>query len=72
MNRSMIGAAITAWSLVWFVDAVGLGAEETSDATHTVFGLVAEPYVRAKNVPVCLCDAETGLPLEKKTHRPSR
>lgn len=45
-------------------------AEATEDDTHTIFGIVMELRAGTPDVPVCLCDAVTGLPLARETYKP--
>jgi hypothetical protein len=44
--------------------------EPAIDATHTISGLVMELRSGTPDVPVCLCDAESGIPLSKDTYQP--
>ena len=43
-------------------------AEPTEDMTHTIHGIVTELSSGTPDVPVCLCSAETGMPLVKDTY----
>lgn len=46
------------------------GGETSSDDAHTIWGIVMEQRSGTADVPVCLCDAATGLPLTKQTYQP--
>lgn len=45
-------------------------AETEADKSHTIFGIVQELRSGTPDVPVCLCDAATGLPLNKNNFQP--
>lgn len=45
-------------------------AEPGEDLTHTIFGIVMELRSGTADVPVCLCSAETGMPVVKDTYGP--
>lgn len=47
-----------------------LGEEPTKDTTHTIFGYVVEHRAGTRDVPVCLCDMASGLPVDKETYKP--
>lgn len=65
-------------SVCWLAAAMVVGltggitrSEELApDTTHTIFGIVMELRAGTAEVPVCLCDAATGLPLAKETYNP--
>ena len=44
--------------------------ESPQDSAHAIFGIVMELRSGTANVPVCLFDAATGLPLAKRTYKP--
>lgn len=54
----------------FLIAAQPCSAEPARDTTHTIFGIVMELRSGTPSVPVCLCDAATGLPLAKETYRP--
>ena len=56
---AVVMAATYAWS-----------AESGEDLTHTIFGIVMELRSGTADVPVCLCSAETGMPVVKDTYGP--
>ncbi len=45
-------------------------AGPAEDLTHTIFGSVVELSSGTADVPVCLCSAETGMPVVKGTYEP--
>ena len=54
-----------------FLIAVQAWGDETADdAAHTISGIVAELRSGTADVPVCLFDGTTGLPLAKSTYTP--
>ncbi len=67
LSRVCCAAGLIAF---WLSAANAQCAEPKTDATHSIFGIVMELRSGTPNVPVCLCDAVTGLPLAKKTYKP--
>ncbi len=45
-------------------------APTAGDAAHTISGFVMEFRSGTPDVPVCLCDAATGMPVAKDTYKP--
>lgn len=45
-------------------------AESAEGTTDTIFGIVQELRSGTPDVPVCLCDATTGMPLTQKNYEP--
>ena len=57
--------------IVFWLTAVHARTDEPAeDTAHTIFGIVMELRSGTPDVPVCLCDAATGLPLAKETYKP--
>ena len=50
--------------------SLGTSVALADEPTDTIFGFVTETRAGTPDVPVCLCDAATGLPLAKDTYRP--
>lgn len=64
--------SIRSTMLTWIVCSAtaGISAGPESDTTHTISGVVMEQRAGTRDVPVCLCDADSGLPVSKTTYRP--
>jgi len=56
--------------VVWLAAAHAWSDEPAEDGAHTISGIVMELRSGTPDVPVCLCDADTGMPLAKKTYKP--
>ena len=54
----------------WLTATHASSDEPAEDGAHTIFGIVMELRSGTPDVPVCLCDAATGLPLAKETYKP--
>lgn len=67
MNRLLTHLACL---LPCFVAANCFGQPPARDETHTIFGIVQELRSGTPDVPVCLCDGETGMPLSKDGYQP--
>ncbi len=68
MKRSKVCVAvglIVSWLIVPLVQS----AQPVKEEGHTIFGIVQELRSGTADVPVCLCDGETGLPLLKETYQ---
>ena len=61
---------IVAGLVAWLPDREAWSDESPQDGAHAIFGIVMELRSGTANVPVCLCDAATGLPLAKRTYKP--
>ena len=69
MDRSKV-CFIAGLIAIWLTAAHAWSDEPDQDAAHTIFGIVMEQRSGTPDVPVCLCDAATGLPLAKETYKP--
>ena len=68
MKRSKVCVAvglIVSWLIVPLVQS----AQPVKEEGHTIFGIVQELRSGTADVPVCLCDGETGLPLLEETYQ---
>jgi hypothetical protein len=68
MDCSKKGGAI-GLIVLWLSATHVWSVEPAKDTTHDIFGIVMELRSGTSDVPVCLCDGATGLPLEKETYK---
>lgn len=69
MNRFNIYRTVGVIAFCLFAGQVRSDEPATGTA-HTIFGIVMELRSGTADVPVCLCDMATGLPLAKETYKP--
>ena len=69
MERSRIHY-ITGLILLQFTAGTARSEEPPEAGTHAIFGIVMELRSGTPDVPVCLADAATGLPLARETYKP--
>jgi len=55
--------------VLWLSTAHAWSVEPAKDSLHAVFGIVTELQSGTADVPVCLCNGATGLPLAKETYK---
>lgn len=58
---------VATYYCVWTAHA----AEPATNSHHTIQGIVMEFRSGTADVPVCLCDAATGMPLRRDTYKPA-
>ncbi len=72
MNRIQLLLAISSVLLPGLsINGGSVRAQDAApDRTHEIFGIVQELRSGTPDVSVCLCDGETGLPVDRATYKP--